>query len=97
MKLSKQLKTQESRTAEASKETEQALQDKAVIEEALELERTRMQIQLAQFTKLVDYRHNTPNAAKKRNNPKKVLYIVVYCNVLYCIVVCIIFSLFLRV
>ena len=73
MKLSKQLKTQESRAAEASKETEQALQDKAVIEEALELERTRMQIQLAQFTKLIDYRHNTPSAAKKRNNPKKVL------------------------
>ncbi|XP_019856985.1 PREDICTED: citron Rho-interacting kinase-like isoform X1 [Amphimedon queenslandica] len=71
MKLSKQLKTQESRAAEASKETEQALQDKAVIEEALELERTRMQIQLAQFTKLIDYRHNTPSAAKKRSNPKK--------------------------
>ena len=66
MKLSRQLKTQESRAAEASKETEQALQDKAV----LELERTRMQIQLAQF---IDCRHNTPNAAKKRNNPKKVL------------------------
>ena len=58
---------------EVSKVTEQALQDKAVIEEALDLERTRMQIQLAQFTKLIDYRHNTPGASSKRKN--KVWYI----------------------
>ena len=83
MKLSKQLKTQESRAAEASKETEQALQDKAATEEALELERTRMQIQLAQFTKLIDYRHNTPNASKKKNNPKKVLLLVLCVCMLY--------------
>ena len=55
-----------------SREREQALQDKATVEETLDTERTRLQTQLAQFTKLVDYRHGTPNP-KKKGGYRKVL------------------------
>lgn len=71
MKLSKQLQSKETYLEEVSREKQQALEDKATIEEALDLERTKLQTQLAQFTKLIDYQH-TPIGSKKRYTGRKV-------------------------
>lgn len=79
MKLSKQLQSQESRLMQVSKETEQALQDKATMEEELDLERTKMRIQAAQFTKLIDYHQNTPSVKKTKKIPAvSVLYLLLF-------------------
>ena len=75
MKLSKQLQSKETCLEVVSREREQALQDKASIEEALDLERTKLHTQIAQFTKLIDYQH-TPNVRKTR----KVLFYIIQCT-----------------
>ena len=60
MKATARLQQQSSRLEVASKEVEQALQDKADAEQALQVEKTKLQTQIAQFTKLVDYKTATP-------------------------------------
>ena len=60
MKATARLQQQSSRLEVVSKEVEQALQDKADAEQALQVEKTKLQTQIAQFTKLVDYKTATP-------------------------------------
>ena len=62
MKAAARLQQQSSQLQVVSKEVEQALQDKADAEQALQVERTKLQTQIAQFTKLVDYKTATPGS-----------------------------------
>ncbi len=59
---------------DASREKEKALIEKATIEESIDVERNKLQTQLAQFNKLVEI---TPNV---KTRGAKVPYV---CNVLY--------------
>jgi chromosome segregation ATPase len=60
-KLIKQYQNKDIEIEEILNEKEQVMQDKAIIEEALDFERTKLRIQTAQFTKLVDYNTTTSN------------------------------------
>ena len=64
MKLTRQLATKETQCEEIEREKEKALMDSANYQEALEVEKTKLATQTAQFTKLLQHT-TTPAASKK--------------------------------
>ena len=67
----KKFQNQEQELKDASREKEKALIEKATIEESIDMERNKLQTQLAQFNKLVEI---TPNV---KTRGARVLYM--YC------------------
>ena len=70
MKLSKKLQNQESQLEVAAREKEKALLEKVTVQESMDLERTKLQTQIAQFNKLVDF---TPGVKTRHSNKKVML------------------------